>query len=215
MEKRIKGIARLTPIEWETKYKTLFTEDGEELSGEGLTGEKLLELAKESSARTISLLTETDIPIIVTSFAQHNLVKPSATFEGYLKEQQEGMRLIWVAYVNNQFAGYVTLTWQSKYQPFRDNQVPEIMDLNVLPPFRNCGVGSQLLETAEIAATEKSNTVGIGVGLYQDYGIAQKLYVKRGYIPDGKGVTYNYQPIAPGNSVSLDDELVMWFTKKL
>jgi len=35
------------------------------------------------------------------------------------------------------------------------------------------------------------------------------------YIPDGKGVTYNYEPTIPGNSYALDDDLVLWFTKAL
>lgn len=41
------------------------------------------------------------------------------------------------------------MKWQSEYAPFREKQIPEIMDLNVLPPFRNQGIGSALLETAE------------------------------------------------------------------
>ena len=93
------------------------------------------------------------------------------------------------------------------------------MDLNVLPSFRKIGVGSHLLDTAEKEATTKSKLVGIGVGLYagQDggYGAAQKLYVEKGYIPDSKGVTYNYEPTIPGNRYPLDDDLVLWFTKKL
>jgi GNAT superfamily N-acetyltransferase len=118
-----------------------------------------------------------------------------------------------------EFAGYVTLKWQSLYSSFRDQNIPEIMDLNVLPPFCRCGIGSMLLETAEKEAVIRSNIVGIGTGLYAGkdggYGAAQRLYAKSGYIPDGKGVTYNYQPIIPGNSYPLDDDLVLWFTKKL
>jgi hypothetical protein len=61
--------------------------------------------------------------------------------------------------------------------------------------------------------------IATGVGLYAGadcgYGPAQRLYIKRGYIPDGKGVTYNYEPTIPGNSHPLDDDLVLWFTKKL
>jgi hypothetical protein len=76
-----------------------------------------------------------------------------------------------------------------------------------------------LLDIAEKEAATKSEVVGIGVGLYAGedggYGSAQRLYVKRGYIPDGKGVTYNYQHTIPGNSYPLDDDLVLWFTKKL
>lgn len=164
---------------------------------------------------TIRTLSQSDIPLIVAKFAEHNWLKPSSTFEKYLQEQDLGKRLIWVAHVEDQFAGYITLKWQSNYQPFCQSKIPEIMDLNVLPPFRNLGVGSQLLEVAETTANTQSTIVGIGVGLYDGYGAAQRLYVKRGYVPDGRGITYNYQPIVPGSHVPLDDDLVLWFTKKI
>ena len=87
------------------------------------------------------------------------------------------------------------------------------MDLNVLPAFRKAGVASTLLNYAEEAAFKKSDIIGIGVGLYPDYGAAQRLYVKRAYFPNGLGVTYNYQPVTPGKQYPLDDDLVLWFTK--
>jgi len=167
----------------------------------------------------IRTFTESDIPIIVSSFAAHQWTKPRATFEEYLREQQKGERLIWVALVDHALAGYITLRWESRYPPFLSRKIPEIMDLNVLPPFRKSGVGSKLLETAESAAKTKSKTIGIGVGLYAGddggYGPAQRLYVNSGYVPDGMGVTYDYQPVAPGTSIALDDDLVLWFTKTL
>ena len=167
----------------------------------------------------IKSFSASDIPIIVDAFGRANWPKPAAIFETYLQEQRTGARLVWVAYVNDQFAGYVTLNWQSQYESFAAARIPEIMDLNVLPPFRKVGVGAILLDIAEKEAATKSEVVGIGVGLYAGedagYGAAQRLYVKRGYIPDGKGVTYNYQPTIPGSSYPLDDDLVLWFTKKL
>ena len=107
---------------------------------------------------------------------------------------------MWVAYMEHQFF---------------EKCISEIMDLNVLPAFRKQVVGSKLLDVAEEMASTKTGQVGIGVGLYGDYGSAQRLYVKHGYVPDGRGVTYNYQPITPGNKVALDDELVLWFVKRL
>lgn len=160
-----------------------------------------------------------DIAAISEAFKQIGWNKPALLFEGYLKEQEAGERLVWVAYVKDEFAGYVTLMWQSQYPSFKAQSIPEIMDLNVLPAYRKMGIGSLLLDTAEKEAATKSQIIGIGVGLYAGadggYGPAQKLYVKRGYIPDGKGVTYNYEPTIPGNSYALDDDLVLWFTKKL
>ena len=124
-----------------------------------------------------------------------------------------------MAHIHDEFAGYVTLKWQSEYPSFKEQNIPEIMDLNVLPAYRKMRVGSLLLDIAEKEAATKSEVVGIGVGLYVGdeggYGAAQRLYVKRGYIPDGKGVTYNYELTVPGNSYLLDDDFVLWFTKKL
>ena len=78
-------------------------------------------------------------------------------------------------------------------------------------------IGSKLMDVAERAV--KSTFVGIGVGLYGGadggYGHAQRLYVKRGYIPDGRGVSYNYAPVDPYANVVLDDDLVLWYTKKI
>ncbi|MCA0404140.1 MAG: GNAT family N-acetyltransferase [Proteobacteria bacterium] len=156
-----------------------------------------------------------DISRIVEGFAQSNWVlKPENTFIQYLEEQNESERLIWVAYWDNQFAGYITLKWQSLYPPFKQQQIPEIMDLNVLPFFRNKGIGSLLIKKAEKEAFKLHDTVGIGVGLYKDYGQAQKIYITEGYQPDGLGITYNYQPIEPGQMVCLDDDLILWFTKR-
>jgi hypothetical protein len=36
-----------------------------------------------------------------------------------------------------------------------------------------------------LASQEGYNEIGIGVGLYRDYGPAQQLYFQLGYIPDG------------------------------
>lgn len=160
-----------------------------------------------------------DIVAISESFNQIGWNKPPSLFEEYLKEQEAGERFVWVAHVYDQFAGYITLKWQSQCPSFKAQNIPEIMDLNVLPSFRKMGIGSLLLDIAEKEAATRSDTIGIGVGLYAGsdggYGAAQRLYIKRGYIPDGKGVTYNYEPTIPGNSYSLDDDLVLWFTKKL
>lgn len=168
---------------------------------------------------TIRLLEASDIPDIVASFAEHDWPKPVVLFEKYLQEKKHGERVIWVAYLKEQFVGYVTLKWQSKYDSFRIHNISEIIDLNVLPPYRKLGVGSKLLETAESLAATRSDVIGIGVGLYGDiesgYGAAQQLYVKRGYVPDGLGLTYDYQRVAFDQKVPLNDDLILWFTQKL
>ncbi|WP_419420812.1 GNAT family N-acetyltransferase [Legionella sp. D16C41] len=165
---------------------------------------------------TITALTEDKIPSVVAAFKKSNWTIKSATlFEHYLLEQQQQQRLIWLAYCGNYFAGYITLKWESYYPPFYQDKIPEIMDLNVLPKFRNIGIGSLLLDKAEQECVLRSKRVGIGVGLYADYGPAQYLYIKRGYLPDGRGVTYNYKATLPGEDYCLDDDLILWLTKTL
>ncbi len=167
----------------------------------------------------IRYLIEKDIAVISEACNEIGWNKPASLFEAYLKEQEAGERIVWVAHIQDKFACYVTLKWQSQYPSFKAQNIPEIMDLNVLPHFRKMGIGSMLLDTAEKEAATKSQIIRIGDGLYAGedggYGAVQRLYVKRGYIPDGKGVTYNYEPTIPGNSYPLDDDLVLWFMKKL
>jgi GNAT superfamily N-acetyltransferase len=163
----------------------------------------------------IRFLEASDIDAIVDDFAKHDWPKPRSIFEEYLKEQQMHERLVWIAYDTDQFAGYISLKWKSKYEPFRRKDIPEIMNLSVLQPFRYKSIGSQLLTVAEYECLREGDTAGLGVALYWDYGVAQKLSAKNGYIPDGRGVTYNYEPVEPGAKVILDDNLILWFTKTL
>ncbi|WP_417419328.1 hypothetical protein [Hominenteromicrobium sp.] len=44
--------------------------------------------------------------------------------------------------------------------------------------------------SVEALAAETSDTVCLGVGLHSGYGAAQRMYVLRGYVPDGSGVWY-------------------------
>ena len=56
-----------------------------------------------------------DIPMITLVFSKANWPKSTLIFENYYQEQLCGKRLIWLAYLNNEFAGYVTLKWESQY----------------------------------------------------------------------------------------------------
>ncbi len=41
------------------------------------------------------------------------------------------------------------------------------------------------------------------------------MYVLRGYVPDANGVTYADVPASEGALVTVDDDLVLHFTKRL
>jgi len=117
----------------------------------------------------IKALELSDIPVLVDAFQKANWQKPESLFEAYHQEQQQSERVIWVAYIQDQIAGYVTLKWTSHYESFANQGISEIMDLNVLPSFRKLGIGSALLTVAEEKAFSQHGQVGIGVGLYGVY----------------------------------------------
>ncbi|MET9317731.1 GNAT family N-acetyltransferase [Kribbella sp. NPDC003505] len=139
--------------------------------------------------------------------------KPLSQYERYLAEQAAGTRDILVALVDNGYAGYVTVRWESPYEPF--GGIPEIQDFNVLPELRRRGIGTALMDAAEALVAERSPVVGIGVGLYPDYGQAQRMYVRRGYLPDGRGLIYGGRQVAPMEMIRNDDDATLMFTKQL
>lgn len=53
------------------------------------------------------------------------------------------------------------------------------------------------------------------MGLYPDYGPAQRLYVLRGYLPDGSGIAWNGMHVTPMQEVMVDDDLALYFTRDL
>ena len=163
----------------------------------------------------IRLFDRLDIPEIAESFEEIGLNKPASQYERYLMEQVLKLRDMYIARVNGQFAGYLTISWQSSYAPFREKKIPEIMDFNVLPNCRRMGIGSQLMDRAEAEIAKVSPIAGIGVGMTPDYGAAQRLYALRGYIPDGRGLYYRGRPIQYSDSIKVDDNLALYLTKEL
>jgi GNAT superfamily N-acetyltransferase len=99
---------------------------------------------------------------------------------------------------------------------FAKKNIPEINAIWIDEDHRNQGLGTTLIKWIEdLARQEGYHQIGIGVGLYKDYGPAQRLYFQLGYIPDGNGITYKGQSTVPGQSYPLDDDLILWLTKTL
>ena len=71
------------------------------------------------------------------------------------------------------------------------------------------------MDAAEKIAATYADTVYLGVGLHSGYGAAQRMYIKRGYIPDGSGVWYRGKVCEPYEECANDDDLVLYLVKKL
>ncbi|MEZ4847287.1 MAG: GNAT family N-acetyltransferase [Bacteroidia bacterium] len=70
-----------------------------------------------------------------------------------LNFSEEGSRDIIIAELNGEFAGYLTIKWESNYIPFKEKAIPEIVDFNVLKKFQRKGIGTALMDEAEQVKT--------------------------------------------------------------
>lgn len=166
--------------------------------------------------RTCSIrkMQESDIKELSRGFISQGWPSREEILTRYFKEQESGEREVLVAEVEGALAGYISILPCAKQGPFAEIY-PELSDFNVFEPFQNQGIGNLLLEEAEKRVRLISDKVTLGVGLHSGYEPAQRLYIKRGYIPDGTGVWYqNHQPAM--NAVCEDiGELVLYLSKNL
>ncbi|CDZ81883.1 Acetyltransferase (GNAT) family protein [Candidatus Rubidus massiliensis] len=170
------------------------------------------------SALSLHILRERDISGLVETFnfPWASLEVTQEKWKKYYAEQNANIRTVCIAKVQDESVGYGSLLNISEYPNFKDEGIPEIHDVWVSEKHRGTGIGKRLVQYLEGLAQQKNHKqIGIGVGLYKDYGRAQRLHVHLGYAPDGHGVTYKYQPIVPGDPYPIDDDLVIWFKKDL
>ena len=162
---------------------------------------------------SIRKMQESDIKYLSRGFIRQGWPSREEVLTRYFEEQESGEREVLVAEVEGAVAGYITILPSAKHGPFAE-VYPELSDFNVFEPFRNQGVGSQLLEEAEKRVELVSIKVSLGVGLHSGYGPAQRLYIKRGYIPDGTGVWYRNQPLEMNATSQNNDDLVLYLSKE-
>ena len=161
-------------------------------------------------------ITVDDLPKLWDIALAMGAAKADSYFDHALEQQQAGTRVTFIAEYEGQEAGYCMLAWEPKYAFFRKLGIPEIQDLNVLSEFRRKGIGGFMIDYCENLARDKGyEHMGIGVGMDTSYGPAQQLYVRRGYIPDGNGLTYDRKPIAKGDFKPIDDDISLMMMKDL
>ena len=139
-----------------------------------------------------------------------------ATYRNRMKDEAEGKCITLTAVYRGQPAGSVYVYMAANEGPFKGKGYPIIVDFNVLQKYQRKGIGSRLMDAAERIAAQYADTVCLGVGLCGSYGSAQRMYIKRGYIPDGSGVWYHDKPCIQYETVcTVDDDLVLYLSRKL
>lgn len=165
---------------------------------------------------TVREMLEADCAAIADAFREEgSTTKTLAQYQGYFADSKEGRRVVLLAEHDGHFVGYLTIVWDSAYAPFREEGIPEIVDFNVLQKYRRRRIGTALMDEAEQRIAQRSPIAGIGVGLTPDYGAAQVSYVKRRYVPDGRGLMTHDRFAQYGDQVRVDDDLVLHLVKQL
>ena len=133
----------------------------------------------------------------------------------YFDDQERGLRTVIIAEQDGELVGRITLLHSSSSSIFKYKNIPEIIGLTVIEKYRRQGIGTELLNRIEAAASEMSDTVCLNVGLCEAYGAAQILFAKRGYIPDGSGLWYGRQIAHKAGTINDVGSLTLCVWKKL
>jgi GNAT superfamily N-acetyltransferase len=120
-----------------------------------------------------------------------------------------------LAYEDTEPVGTVTIRWRPNYPPFREAAIPFIQNIEIRFDLRGQGYGSRVLAAVEELIGERSTKAGICVALHDAYGPAQRLYARRGYIPDGRGACHRFTPLREGDVITLDGDHLLWLVKDL
>lgn len=155
-----------------------------------------------------------DIDIIVREERAQGWDSTADKYEMRLRDMANGKSLAFVAEYGGEVAGYNNLYFKPIGGPFLGSDIPEVVDFGVFERFRRKGIGAALMDKAEEEAKKICDRVCIGVGLHHGYGSAQRMYVKRGYIPDGSGVWYRDKVCEQYAPCANDDDLVLYLMKE-
>lgn len=132
-----------------------------------------------------------------------------------LENQREQQCSALLALYNGEIAGYVFLYYKCRWGGLANCGLPGVIDLIVFEKYRKKGIATVLMDIAENIAKKYSDKVYLDVCLSSEYGPAQRLYVKRGYVPDGKGVYYEEKVCKTNAICRNDDELTLCLVKEL
>ena len=119
-----------------------------------------------------------------------------------------------VAEYKGNVAGYINLIWNPTDGAFAGMEIPEVHDFGVFEKYRRFGIGNTMMDVVESLAGEKSKKICLGVGVAHAYGSAQRMYVKRGYIPDGTGAWYQNKICPQYTPCNNDDDLLLFLVKE-
>jgi len=157
----------------------------------------------------IHQVTREELPGIVDWFA-HSYYDNRRDAEAHFADHFEGQGTTFIAKYGPKVAGYITVSLKARIV-----DMPCIANFVVFEPYRRRGLGSRLMDVAEAYLAQEADKVVLWVPIIERYGPAQRLYAKRGYVPDGHGVVKNGVPVKEGEMHRIDEDLLLCLVKDL
>lgn len=166
----------------------------------------------------IRSMMDEDAGIIYETYLSYKWHPVLETYRNYYRENAAGRRITFCAETEGKLAGHVSLILKpepDELGPFSKENMPLVSDFAVFFAYHRRGIGTMLLDVLESEAKKFSDRICLAVGCHYGYGTAQRMYVKRGYIPDGSGVWWNGKQHDQYAPCVNDDELLLWMSKDL
>lgn len=162
----------------------------------------------------IRIMNYDDIPFICRAEGDESQAN-IAYLNRQLDNQEKNECSALLALYNGAVAGYVFLYYQCRWGGLAGCNIPGIVGLIVFEEYRRKKIATILLDVAEDIARQHHNKIYLDVCLNSNYGPAQRFYIKRGYIPDGKGVYYEEKVCETDTVCRNNDELTLCLVKEL
>jgi GNAT superfamily N-acetyltransferase len=157
----------------------------------------------------IRLVPAAELPDLIDWFST-SYYDNRADAEAHFADHWAGRGATFVAKCGQEMAGYVTLSLRAW-----SVDLPCIAQLVVFEPYRRRGLGNRLMALAEDYIAQRADKVVLWVPVLGTYGPAQRLYAKRGYIPDGRGVIRQDVSVIEGETLTVDEDLLLCLVKDL
>lgn len=167
-----------------------------------------------SSDTDVRIMHYNDIPLICLADGDESQ-KNITYLKRQLDNQQKQECSALLALYHGEVSGYVFLYYQCRWGGLGGCKIPSVVDLIVFKKYRRKKIATILLDLAEDIARHHCDKIYLDVCLNSDYGPAQKLYAKRGYIPDGKGVYYENKICETNAVCKNNDDLTLCLIKEL
>lgn len=154
-----------------------------------------------------------DIPVLEACLASQGWPSREQTYRWRLEQAEQGALIALTAQVDGEIAGHICLYPRKDAGPFQG--AAYIEDLLVFERYQHKGAATLMMDAAEMIARRFGSAVTLGVGLHSGYGRAQRMYARRGYVPDGSGVWYGDAAAPAYETVCNDDCLILYLKKDL